>query len=188
MQLGALILYLDTEQQYRAGGRVEYAMEAAREGFAAMGRGEYAAAAVHYQESVVAYPHPTALRRLGICLLFDRRPADAVLYLAAAISLSSPTRRTRPLLLLAKAMLTAGNGPRCVKLLRNGVENFPGLLRDRVDEALGGGWRKADLHRLIDELLSLIPQEHDTPDSSNDPPIDHNCLVKIYRMRNADSA
>lgn len=163
-------------------------MEVAREGLAAMGRGEYAAAAVLYRESVVAYPHPTALRRLGICLLLDRRPADAVLYLAAAVTLSNLTRRTRPLLLLAKAMLTAGNGPRCAKLLRNGVENFPGVISGRVDDALRDGWRKADLHRLIDELLSLIPREHDIPDSSNDPPIDYDCLIQIYRMRSTDSA
>jgi hypothetical protein len=113
---------------------------------------------------------------------------DAVLYLAAAVTMSSPKHRTRPLLLLAKAMLTAGNGPRCAKLLRYGRENFPGVLRGRVDDALRGGWRKADLHRLIDELLSLIPQGLDIPDSSDDPPIDHTRLVEIYRMRNADSA
>lgn len=183
-----MILYLDTEQHYRAGGRVEYAAEAARDGLAAMGRGEYAAAAVHYRESVVAYPHPTSLRRLGICLLLDRRPADAVFYLAAAVTMSNPKHRTRPLLLLAKAMLTAGNGPRCAKLLRNGLENFPGVLRDRVDEALRGGWRKVDLHRLIDELLSLIPQEYEIADSNNDPLINYSCLVEIYRMRSADSA
>lgn len=177
-----MILYLDTEQHYRAGGRVEYAAEAAREGLAEMGRGKYAAAAVLYQESVVAYPHPTALRRLGICLLLDRRPADAVLYLAAAVTLSNPSRRIRLLLLLAKAVLTAGNGPRCVKLLRNGMENFPEVLRGRVDGALRGGWKKIDIHCLLDELLGALPEDQDIPGADKDPSVKYGQLAAIYRL------
>jgi hypothetical protein len=129
----------------------------------------------------VAYPHPTALRRLGICLLLDRRPADAVLYLAAAVTLSNPSRRTRPLLLLAKVVLTAGNGPQCAKLLRDGVENFPGVLRSRVDDALRGRWKKIDLHCLLDELLGALPEDHDIPGADKDPSVKYGQLSAIYR-------
>jgi hypothetical protein len=70
---------------------------------------------------------------------------------------------------------------------QRGIPLTPGQ-GSRVDDALRGGWRKAALHRLIDELLSLIPREYDFSDSSNDHPIDYCCLVKIYRKRSGDSA
>jgi hypothetical protein len=147
-----------------------------------MGQGEYAAAALLFQESIVGYPHPTALRRLGICLLLDRRPADAVLYLAAAVTLSNPSRRIRPLLLLAKAVLTAGNGPRCAKLLRDGVEDFPEVLRKRVVDALRDRWKRADLHRLLDELLGALPEDQDIPGADKDPSVQYGQLAAIYRL------
>ncbi len=111
---------------------MECAAEVARESVAAMVRGEYATAATLFLDSVNAYPHPTTLRRLGICLLLDSRPADSVLYFAAAVELSNKSRRTRPSLLLAKALLTAGNASRCAKLLKNGMEFFPEVISGRI--------------------------------------------------------
>jgi hypothetical protein len=181
-----VILDLDTQQNYRAGGRVGYAAETAREGLAAMDKGEYVIAAKLLHESAEAYPHPSTLRGLGICLLLDRRPADAVLYLAAAVTLSRPGRRTRPLLLLAKAMLTAGNEPRCAKLLKEGVEIFPYIVGAKIAAALRSRWKKIDLHCLIDELLSLIPKEYETLDAWKDPPVDYGCLIDTYCQRNVD--
>lgn len=175
------MLDLDTQQYYRAGGRVEWAAEIAKEGSAAMDKGEYAAAAKLFQESAEAYPHPTTLRRLGICLLLDRRPADAVLYLAAAVELSSPSRRARPRLLLAKSLLTAGNGSRCARLLRATLEVFPDVVRAGAAEVLKGRRGQIKLHGLIDELLGLIPKERDTSDAVKDPPVDYSRLIAIYR-------
>ena len=181
-----MVLDLDTQQNYRAGGRIRYATEVASEGLAAMHKGEYAVAAKLLKESAEAYPHPATLRRVGLCLLLDRKPADAVIYLAAAVTLSSPARRARPLLLLAKAMLTAGNGSRCAKLLRDGVKTFPYVVRGGVVDALRAGWKKADLHRLIDELFSLIPKEYDVSDAEKDPSVDYGCLIETYRQRTVD--
>ena len=146
-----------------------------------MGRGEYPQAVAFFLTSVEAYPHPTTLRRLGICLLLDRRPADAVLYFAAAVELSNIFRRTRPTLLLAKALVIAGNEPRCARLLRNGTVFFPNGITGLVYEAFHTGWRNTDLHLLIDTLLTLIPDNHDTIDAKDNPPVDCWRLYRIYK-------
>lgn len=166
---------------------MRWAAETAREGLAAMDKGEYAAAAKLFQESANAYPHPTTLRRLGICSLLDRRPADAVLYLAAAVELSSPSRRTRPRLLLAKALLIAGNEPRCARLLKAALKGFPGVVGTGVVEVLKGKKDHPRLHQLIDELLDLIPERYDTSDAERDPPVNYDLLLITYRQRNAGS-
>ena len=163
-----------------------WAGELAREGSAAMDKGEYAAAAKLFRESAEAYPRPTTLRKLGICLLLDRRPADAVLYLAAAVELSSPSRRTRPRLLLAKALLTAGNGSRCVRVLKEAVPVFPLVIRAGAADVLGGKRDEIKLHRLIDELLTLIPERYDVSDAAKDRPVDFNHLGAVYRRRDVD--
>ena len=181
------MLYLDTQQFYRAGGRLECAADAATGGAVAMSMGHYAQAVSFFLMSVEAYPHPTTLRRLGLCLLLDRRPADSVLYFAAAVELSDKSRRTRPSLLLAKALLTAGNEPRCARLLKNGTETFPKGITDQVVEAFRDGWKKADLHSLIDNLLGLIPESHDTIDAKDDPPVDFWRLYRIYNARKDNS-
>jgi tetratricopeptide (TPR) repeat protein len=166
---------------------VGWAAEIAREGSAAMGKGDYAAAAKLFQESAYAYPHPTTLRRLGICLLLDRRPADAALYLAAAVELSNPSRRTRPRLLLAKALLTAGNESRCARLLKAALKDFPKVVGAGGVEVLKGKRDRTKLHRLVDELLDLIPESHDAFDAEKDPPVNYDRLLTIYRQRNSDS-
>jgi hypothetical protein len=166
---------------------MESAVEVAREGVAAMVKGEYAAAVTLFLESIKAYPHPTTLRRLGICLLLDRRPADSVLYLAASVELSNKSRRTRSSLLLAKALLTAGNEAQCTRLLKNGIEFFPEVISGRIVEAFRDGWKRADLHRLTDELLTLIPTSHDTVEAKIDPPVNYSRLLHIYNLRKADS-
>jgi len=166
---------------------MESAAEVAREGVVAMVKGEYASAGTLFLESIKAYPHPTTLRRLGICLLLDRRPADSVLYLAAAVELSNKSRRTRPSLLLTKAWLTAGNEARCAKLLKNGMEFFPEVISGRIVEAFRDGWKRADLHRLTDELLNLIPASYDTIEAKNDPPINYQQLLLLYNLRRSDS-
>lgn len=166
---------------------MEFAAEVAREGVVAMVKGEYASAVTLFLESVKAYPHPTTLRRLGLCLLLDCRPTDSVTYFAAAVSLSNELRRTRPSLLLAKALVTAENQPRCTRLLKNGIETFPIVISDRIVEAFQDGWKKADLHRLTDELLTLIPTSHDTVEAKNDPPVNYSRLLYIYNLRKADS-
>jgi len=166
---------------------MESAAEVAREGVSAMIRGEYATAATLFLDSVNAYPHPTTLRRLGICLLLDCRPADSVLYLAAAVALSNKSRRTRPSLLLAKAFLTAGNEHRCARLLNNGKGFFPEVINGRIMEAFRDGWKRADLHRLTDELLSLIPASHDTVAAKTDPPVNYSRLLHLYNLRKPNS-
>jgi hypothetical protein len=166
---------------------MESAAEVAKEGVAAMGRAEYAAAATLFLDSVNAYPHPTTLRWLGLCLLLECRPADSALYLAAAIGLSNKSRRTRPSLLLAKAFLTAGNEARCARLLINGMEFFPEVISGRIVEAFRDGWKKADLHRLTDELLALIPASYDTVEAKNDPPVNYSRLLHLYNLRKPNS-
>jgi len=167
---------------------MESAAEVAREGVSAMIRGEYATAATLFLDSVNAYPHPSTLRRLGICLLLDRRPADSVLYLAAAVELSNKLRRTRPSLLLAKALLTAGNEVRCARLLKNGMEFFPEVISGRIVGAFRDGWKQADLHRLTDELLNLIPASYDTVEAKrNDPPVNYSRLLHLYNLRKPNS-
>lgn len=182
-----IIFSVDSNQDHHAGGRVSYAADMAREGAAAIARGEYAEAVKHFLESVDAYPHPTTLRRLGLCLLLDWRPADAVLHLAASVGLSGRSRRTRPTLLLALAFLVVGNESRCARLLRHGTEIFPGVIRDRIAEAFLGEWRKANLPELIDELLRIIPEEFDAPGAKADPPLSCWQLAYIYGQREADS-
>jgi tetratricopeptide (TPR) repeat protein len=171
---------VDTQQDYRAGGRVEWAADLARQGAAAMKQGEYAAAVKHFLDSVNSYPHPTTLRRLGICLMLDRRPADAVLYFAAAAGLSKSGRRTRPSLLLAKALLVAGNGSRCARLIKSEAWYFPEVMRRGIAESLRDGWRQVNLHRMLDELLGLIPEQHDTADAKDDPSVHYTRLKSIY--------
>lgn len=175
------MLYLVTQQFYRAGGRLECAADAAMAGVVAMSRDEYPQAVAFFQKSVEAYPCPTTLKRLGIRLLLDRRPADAVLYFAAAVELSNVFRRTRPTLLLAKALVIAGNEPRCTRLLRNGTVFFPNGITGLVYEAFHTGWRNTDLHPLIDTLLTLIPESYDTIDARDDPPVDCWRLYRIYK-------
>jgi hypothetical protein len=171
---------VDTQQDYHAGGRVEWAADLARQGAAAMKREEYGAAAKHFLDSANSYPHPTTLRRLGICLLLDRRPADAVLYFAAAAGLSKKGRRTRHSLLLAKALLVAGNGSRCARLIKNEARYFPEVMRKGIVGSLRGGWRQVDLHQMVDELLGLIPEQHDTIDAEGDPSVHYMRLRVIY--------
>lgn len=150
------------------------------EGLAAMDNCKYLAAAKLFQESADAYPHPTTLRRVGICLLLDRRPADAVLYLAAAVELSNPSRRTRPRLLLAKALLIAGNEARCVRLLKITLNVFPDVVRAGAAMVLKAKRDHTKLHSLIDELLALIPIEQDASGAVKDPPISYRHLLAIY--------
>ncbi len=122
-----------------------------------------------------------------MCLLLDRRPADAVLYLAAAVELSRPTRRTRPRLLLAKALLIAGNESRCARLLKTAVDDFPDVIKAGTAEALKGQRDRIKLHRLIDELFNLIPKERDASDAEKDPPVDYGRLLAIYCRSDVDS-
>ena len=110
-----------------------------------------------------------------------------MLYLAAAVELSNPSRRTRPRLLLAKALLTAGNESRCTRLLKISLKGFPDVVGAGAAEALKSRRERSKLHRLIDELLELIPEKHDTSDGVKDPPVDYGRLLATYRLRNVQT-
>ena len=178
-----LFLKLDTDQDYHAGGRVEWAVDLARQGSESLRRGEYATAAAQLLESIKSYPHPTTLRRMGICLLLDGRPAESVVYFAAAVGLSKKQRHLRPTLLLAKAYLVAGDESRCARLVNSVTSSFPSVVRKGIAESLRRGWRRTDLHVVVDELLPLIPKQHDTVDAKDDPPVFLLDLWEVYSSR-----
>jgi hypothetical protein len=182
-----LPLKIETPQNYHAGGRVEWALDLARQGSESLRRGEYATAAAQLLESIESYPHPTTLRRLGICLLLDGKPAESVVHFAAAVGLSKQRRHLRPTLLLAKAFLVANDGSRCARLIKSVTVYFPQVVRNGIVDSLRRGWRRIDLHVMVDELLALIPERHDTADAKDDPPVSLGYLWKVYEQREADS-
>lgn len=98
---------LNSTQDFYAKGRIEYAGRLYDEGVAAIRSKNLKAALKKLKISARAFPAPTTLRQIGECLLRQGKPADAVLYLAAAVGMTPSGTEAKPLLLLVKALLWA---------------------------------------------------------------------------------
>jgi tetratricopeptide (TPR) repeat protein len=98
---------LNSTQDFYTEGRIEYARRLYDEGVAAIKAKNLKAALTKLRISARAFPFPTTLRQIGECLLHQGKPADAVLYLAAAVGMTPYGMHAKPLLLLIKALLRA---------------------------------------------------------------------------------
>lgn len=98
---------LDATQDLYAEERAEYARRLYGEGMAALRAMDLKIALSKLKVSARAFPSPIVLRQVGECLLRQGKPADAVLYLAAAVGMTPPGKHAHPLLLLVTALLRA---------------------------------------------------------------------------------
>lgn len=98
---------LDATQDLYAEGRLAYAHRLFGEATAALKAKDLEGALEKLKVSARAFPSPVTLEEVGECLLRQGKPADAILYLAAAVGMSLPGKHARPLLLLVTALLRA---------------------------------------------------------------------------------
>lgn len=98
---------LNSTQDFYAEGRIDYARRLYNEGMTALRSKNLKGAIKKLKVSARAFPAPTTLRQIGECLLRQGKPADAVLYFAAAVGMTPSGKEARPLLLLVKALLRA---------------------------------------------------------------------------------
>lgn len=95
-------------QDFSEKGRIEWAIRTFGEGKAALEQEDFDTAIATLKESITAFPFPRTLELLGECLLLENKPAEATLYLAAAIGMAKDYQ-FRPLLLLGKALAAAND-------------------------------------------------------------------------------
>lgn len=72
-----------------------------------------------FKESISAFPHNKTLEMLGECLLINKRYPDAVVYLAASVTLGP--NQARALYLLARALLQIGLKDDAIKHLKKSI-------------------------------------------------------------------
>lgn len=116
---------LDSTQDFYAEGRIDYALQMYKEGAAAVKAKDLTTAIKKLRISARAYPAPTTLRLIGRCLLRQGRPADATLYLAAAVGITTTKTDKRSVLLLTLALLRARENLLAGKRLEEIVEAYP---------------------------------------------------------------
>lgn len=150
---------LDATQDLYAEGRLEYARWLYDEARAALKAKDLEEAIRKLKVSARAFPTPTALREIGECLLRQGKPADAVLYLAAAVGMTPPGKHARPLLLLVEALLRAREKSHALLRCQELAAMFPDM-----KEALAANPEEA-----VEKLLRRVEQQAQIPaDSSED--------------------
>lgn len=143
---------LDATQDLYAEGRVEYALRLHHEATAALQAKDLEGAIRKLKESARAFPSPVTLGDIGKCLLRQGKPADAVLYLAAAVGMSAPGTHARPLLLV-KALLRARGKEAAAVRCRELAAMFPDM-----KEALA-----ANPEETVEKLLRIVEQQAQVP-------------------------
>jgi TolA-binding protein len=141
---------LDSTQDFYAEGRIEYARWLYDEGMTALKAKNLKAALTKLRTSARAFPFPTTLRQIGECLLQQGKPADATLYLAAAVGMSPRGKQVKPLLLLIKALLRARETAHALMRLQELADFYP-----EMTNAL-----PANPEEAVDELLKTIDRQN----------------------------
>jgi tetratricopeptide (TPR) repeat protein len=95
-------------QDFSVGGRIAWAIYCHDAGRAAVESGNLPVALTTLREAIRAFPFPLSLELLGECLLLEGKPADAVIYLAAAVGMSEGYQ-FHQLFLLGKALAAAND-------------------------------------------------------------------------------
>jgi TolA-binding protein len=144
---------LDATQDLYAEGRIEYSRRLSEEGRAALKAKDLEGALRKFKESARAFPMPRTLCEVGECLLRQGKPADAVLYLAAAVGMTPTGKHARPLMLLITALLRAREKDAALGRCRELAAMYPDM-----EEAL-----KADPEVAIEELLRRMEQQTPPP-------------------------
>lgn len=147
---------LDSTQDFYAEGRIEYARRLYDEGMAALRSKNLKVALTKLKVSSRAFPSPAALREIGECLLRQGKPADAVLYLAAAVGMTPSGMHARPLLLLVKALLRAREKGHALLRCQELAVMYPDMR-----EALSANPEEA-----VEELLKRVAQQNPAPADS----------------------
>lgn len=144
---------LDATQDLYAEGRVAYALRLHHEGMEALRTKDLEGALEKLKVSARAFPSPVTFRDIGKCLLRQGKPADAVLYLAAAVGMTPPGKQAHPLLLFVKALLRARAKEVALKRCEELAAMFPDMR-----EALA-----ANLEEAVEKLLRRVEQQAQVP-------------------------
>jgi TolA-binding protein len=144
---------LDSTQDFYAEGRIEYARRLYDEGMAALKVKNLKAALTKLRTSARAFPFPTTLRQIGECLLRQGKPADATLYLAAAVGMSPRGKQAGPLLLLIKALLRARETAHALIRLQELAELYPDMAHSIV----------VSPEEAVEALLERVAQQSPLP-------------------------
>lgn len=144
---------LDATQDLHAEGRLEYALRLYNEATAALKRKELGGAIRKLKVSARAFPSPVTLEEIGKCLLRQGKPADAILYLAAAVGMTPPGKQARPLLLLVSALLRAREKSAASLRCQELAAMFPDM-----KEALAANPEEA-----VEKLLRRVEQQAPPP-------------------------
>jgi predicted Zn-dependent protease len=140
---------LDATQDLYAEGRFEYARRLYDEARAALRAKDLEGALKKLKESARAFPSPVTLGEIGECLLRQGKPADAVLYLAAAVGMTQPGKHAKPLLLLVMALQRAREKSHVLLRCQELATMFPDM-----EEALAANPEEA-----VEELLRRMGQQ-----------------------------
>jgi TolA-binding protein len=140
---------LNSTQDFYAEGRIEYARCLYDEGMAALRSKNLKTALRKLKVSARAFPSPITLRQIGECLLRQGKPADATLYLAAAVGMTPSGKQTKLLLLLIKALLRAREKTYALLRLREVTEIYP-----EMADAIS-----ANAEQAVEELIGQEDQD-----------------------------
>jgi TolA-binding protein len=138
---------LNSTQDFYAEGRIEYARHLYDEGMAALKDKNFKAALTKLRLSARAFPSPTTLGQIGECLLRQGKPADATLYLAAAVGMTPYGMHAKPLLLLIKALFRARETCHALMRLRQLAEEMYPEMADAIS---------ANPEGAVEELLKRV--------------------------------
>jgi tetratricopeptide (TPR) repeat protein len=144
---------LNATQDLHAEGRLEYAHRLFGEAGVALKGKDLEGAIRKLKVSARAFPSPVTLVEIGECLLRQGKPADAILYLAAAVGMSVPGKHARPLLLLVEALLRAREKSHALLRCQELAAMFPDM-----KEALSANPEEA-----VEELLRRVGQQIPPP-------------------------
>jgi tetratricopeptide (TPR) repeat protein len=114
----------DAAQDFGVGGRIAWAIYCCDIGRTAMEEGDLGTAIIMLKEAVFAFPFPKSLELLGECLLREGKPAEATIYLAAAVGMSDE-HQFRQLFLLGKALAAAKDNYVSKIMLRKAISIEP---------------------------------------------------------------
>jgi predicted Zn-dependent protease len=147
---------LDATQDLYAEGRVEYAHRLFGEATAALKAKDLEGALEKLKESARAFPSPVTLEEVGKCLLRQGKPADAILYLAAAVGMTPPEKHARPLLRLVEALLRAREKGAALLRCQELAAMFPDM-----KEALAANPEEAveKLFRRVEQQTLTLPEQ-----------------------------
>lgn len=145
---------LNSTQDFYAEGRIEYARRLYDEGVAALRSKDLKTALTKFKVSARAFPSPGTLMQAGECLLRQGKPADAVLYLAAAVDMTPHGMHVKPLLMLIKALLRARETGYALIRLEELARIYPDMAHSLTTNP----------DKAVEELLVRESQQTQSPD------------------------